>query len=100
MAFCVGYGRFLTLQFGLHEWSKGSWLERLQKFDFTILHHQGKKHKNADAFSRLPCQQCGYDSHSEEVQVVVLTSLVGGENVGKLQKEDTCHLTFRLAEVL
>ena len=31
------------------------WLERLQEFDFTIFHRQGKKHINADALSRLPC---------------------------------------------
>ena len=31
------------------------WLERLQEFDFTILHWRGKKHTNADLLSRLPC---------------------------------------------
>ena len=64
------------------------WLERLQELDFTIVHRQGKKHKNADALSRLPCQQCGRDSHSDEVRVVALTSLVGGEELGRLQNED------------
>jgi hypothetical protein len=64
------------------------WLERLQEFDFSIVHRPGKKHQNADALSRLPCQQCGRDSHSEDVPVVALTSFVGGENLGKLQEED------------
>ena len=31
------------------------WLERLQEFDFTIVLRRGKKHKNADSLSRLPC---------------------------------------------
>ena len=33
------------------------WLERLQELDFEIVHRQGKWHTNADALSRLPCQQ-------------------------------------------
>ena len=31
------------------------WLERLQEFDFTIVHRRGKKYTNADSLSRLPC---------------------------------------------
>ena len=39
------------------------WLERLQELDFDITHRRGRAHTNADALSRLPCQQCGRDSH-------------------------------------
>ena len=39
------------------------WLERLQELDFDIVHRRGKVHTNADALSRLPCRQCGRDSH-------------------------------------
>jgi hypothetical protein len=39
------------------------WLERLQEFNFKIIHRQGKKHTNADALSRLPCPQCKRESH-------------------------------------
>ena len=39
------------------------WLEKLQEYQFTIVHRQGKKHTNADALSRLPCTQCGRESH-------------------------------------
>ena len=35
------------------------WLEKLQEFDFQIIHRPGKRHCNADALSRLPCRQCG-----------------------------------------
>jgi hypothetical protein len=40
------------------------WLEKLQEYDFDILHRPGKRHQNADALSRLPCSQCGRESHS------------------------------------
>ena len=32
------------------------WLEKLEEYDFTIIHRPGLKHSNADALSRLPCQ--------------------------------------------
>eukprot|EP00731_Ephydatia_muelleri_P006147 Em0003g395a len=35
------------------------WIEQLQEYTFTILHRAGQKHGNADAMSRIPCQQCG-----------------------------------------
>ena len=44
------------------------WLERLQELDFDIVHRRGKKHTNADALSRLPCRQCGRESHTSEIQ--------------------------------
>ena len=40
------------------------WLERLQELDFEAVHRKGKNHTNADALSRLPCKQCGRDSHN------------------------------------
>ena len=41
------------------------WLEKLQEFDFTIVHRQGRSHSNADALSRLPCSQCGRATHEQ-----------------------------------
>ena len=35
------------------------WLEKLKEYNFSIKHHPGRKHGNADALSRIPCQQCG-----------------------------------------
>ena len=52
------------------------WLERLQEFDFQVIHRRGKKHTNADALSRLPCCQCGRETHgANEIAVVTLNSL-------------------------
>ena len=40
------------------------WMERLQELEFDVVHRRGKVHSNADALSRLPCQQCGRDGHT------------------------------------
>ena len=50
------------------------WLERLQELDFDIVHRRGKKHTNADALSRLPCRQCGRESHNSEIQGTISTT--------------------------
>ena len=33
------------------------WLEKLQEYNFEIVHRKGLRHINADALSRLPCHQ-------------------------------------------
>ena len=50
------------------------WLERLQEFDFEILHRKGKIHSNADALSRLPCNQCGRDNHNQPVSATSIAA--------------------------
>ena len=45
------------------------WLEKLQEFDFEVVHRPGRSHGNADALSRMPCHQCGRDSHYLSVSV-------------------------------
>ncbi len=42
------------------------WIGKLQEFDFEIVHRQGRCHANADAMSRMPCNQCGRGSHGRE----------------------------------
>ena len=42
------------------------WLEILSSFKFQIQHSQGLQHRNADALSRLPCRQCGYEAERED----------------------------------
>ena len=41
------------------------WIEKLQEFDFEIVHRPGHRHKIADALSGLPCNQCGRSNHLE-----------------------------------
>eukprot|EP00731_Ephydatia_muelleri_P014390 Em0008g110a len=40
------------------------WLERLEEYDFTVVHRQGSLH---NTLSRIPCRQCGRSSHSKDV---------------------------------
>ena len=47
------------------------WLEKLQEFDFEIRHRRGRKHTNADALSRLPCKQCGYQQENSTSQSMI-----------------------------
>ena len=52
------------------------WLERLEELDFDIVHRRGKAHTNADALSRLPCQQCGRESHVTPTDAVVSATAI------------------------
>ena len=61
-------------QFRSPEGQLARWLEKLQEFQFTIVHRPGRTHMNADALSRLPCRQCGRVSHSSDTTVGMLTS--------------------------
>ena len=70
------------------------WLEKLQEYDFEIRHRRGRKHTNADALSRLPCKQCGYqpshhtDHDQSTVSVVSLQVGKSTSDLHKLQMED------------
>jgi hypothetical protein len=39
------------------EGNTARWIQRLQEYNFTSEHRQGRKHNNADALSRRPCQE-------------------------------------------
>ena len=47
------------------------WLEQLQEYEFTIIHHPGKVHCNADALSRWHCSKDCPDTHSAATIVAV-----------------------------
>ena len=70
------------------------WLEKLQEYDFEIQHRRGRKHTNADALSRLPCKQYGYqpsDPTNHDQSTVSVVSLQVGKStsdLNKLQMED------------
>ena len=48
------------------------WLQKLQEYQFEVVHRRGRNHQNADSLFRLPCTQCGRDTHhAEDVQLQV-----------------------------
>ena len=53
------------------------WLEKLQQFDYTIVHWQGRSHINADALSRLPCSQCGRATHEQPCNTANILTIDG-----------------------
>ena len=71
------------------------WLEKLQDYDFTIIHRPGRKHSNADALSRYPCRQCGRETHLMEQPIMTISSsnITGGyssEDMRGFQLTDNC----------
>ena len=58
------------------------WRERLQEFNLKIIHHCGKQHRNADALSRRPRQQCGRTHEGGETESGDLFSDAKATNIG------------------
>ena len=57
------------------------WIEKLQEYNFTILHRQGKQHQNADALSRRPDvpDSQSHDSSDLEPQLQALRTSLSSE---------------------
>ena len=68
------------------------WLEKLQEYNFEIVHRKGLRHINTDALSRLPCHQCGLNEEviQEEGSSVAVVQLSGlsAEEILNNQRED------------
>ena len=92
----TNHGSLTWLQnFKNPEWQLARWLEKLQKFEFEIVHRAGRIHSNADALSRRPCAQCHRESHqtAEVLQTGVESgttplAVSSASEVRKLQLED------------
>jgi len=67
------------------------WLEKLQEFQFTIVHRPGRKHNNADALSRRPCRQCGRSDDIVLAATISADNTIAGyslEDMHQLQVDD------------
>ncbi|CAC5368328.1 unnamed protein product [Mytilus coruscus] len=40
------------------------WITQLSEYEFSIEHREGKRHRNADGMSRIPCHQCCNDENN------------------------------------
>ena len=59
----TGHSSIVWIQnFKKPEGQLARWMEKLQEYDFKVVHRRGTQHNNADALSRQPCKQCGRDS--------------------------------------
>lgn len=54
------------------------YLEILEAFDFTVTHRSGKQHTNADALSRIPCEECNDYKHATTINSLHLAPPVKG----------------------
>ena len=80
-------------QFKEPEGQLARWVEKLQEYNFTIIHRPGRKHSNADSMSRYPCRQCGRESHLSVNPILAissnaLTSGYSSQDMRALQLED------------
>ena len=68
------------------------WLETLQEYDFEIIHRKGRLHCNADALSRIPCDQQDFENGfaGENDVAIQASGLVGrtAEDIKILQEDD------------
>ena len=68
------------------------WLETLQEYDFEIIHRKGRLHCNADALSRISCDQQDFEKGfaGENDVAIQASALVGrtAEDIKILQEDD------------
>lgn len=51
------------------------WLQKLQQYDFDVVHRAGKNHRNADALLRRPCllSGCRFCQKQEDAEHLAIT---------------------------
>ena len=67
------------------------WLERLQQYEFEIIHRKGKLHQNADGLSRRPCLElgCVYCAKVELKENSIARIILGENNLEDWQKKQS-----------
>ena len=56
------------LNFTNPEGQLSRWFQVLSSYDMTIVYRPGRQHRNADALSRIPGRQCGFDPNWENTE--------------------------------
>ena len=64
---------FLSSGSGTTNSLRGSWPDGL-KIQLSIEHRRRRKHKNTDALSRLPCQQCRKESRYKSNSTIIIST--------------------------
>ena len=83
------HGALVWLQnFKEPEGQLARWLEKLQEFNYTIIHRRGHTHANADALSRMSCNQRRCPVHSVEGTIGVIALGSEADNIRELQLND------------
>ena len=75
----------MVVKFRSPEGQLARWLEKLQEFQFAIVHRPGRKHNNADALSRIPCKQCGR-SEDKLIATISTDDIIGGYSLGDMRQ--------------
>ena len=68
------------------------WLETLSMYDFEIHHRYGKLHQNADALSQKRCNQCGIESGSSPLLMVLTRAQTKGEKFSEVSDHEILRL--------
>ena len=64
------------------------WIDALSSYQFDVEHRPGRKHSNADALSRIPCGQCGYQEEPVCIRPVKATMTMEDEQLKNERVED------------
>ena len=93
------YGSLTWLKYFKHpEGQLARWLERLEEYNFTVVHRPGRKHCNADALSRLPCRQCGREpdpTGEDDIRIVTASSQDDPNGLGGKTNPEICQLQLQ-----
>ena len=78
------------MQFKNPEGQFARWIDILSTYNFRIQHRPGRLHGNADALSRMPCRQCGFQTieSSEPVKSVNQVELVPNLHTAQTSDND------------
>ena len=77
------------MQFKNPEGQFARWIDVLSIYNFKVQHRPGRLHANADAMSRLPCKQCGYNDKWENDNVSRIVEHEGADqSLQSSQKAD------------